>query len=665
MLLILTLVSLSSHHTALSDQPNQIPLDYDSKESKGTAQSDYTEESAQPEDLKSALPDVPNVVTLEPTFGPTPIPPRGWNNVSALENIPVDLENSSLQIKTEKIGVSNEKEINIAIQFVGGHESELAIKLTDPPTVTIGECTEGEIELVSPDLANTDIVTWTISKTSASLKIISNSVTSLMYDFNNSTLQNCSKAWNGTATAVLFTAADTASQEERPQPANCSDLPYHWKRHVFLDKTFPVTPGTEVQISCNHGYWKIGDKSVTCNTEMYADFQYTEEPWCLGVQTVGSEVLAGTKTTLTCTLDNLPPRGSYQIAWSVNGNRTTDGVETGQVVNRAVTSTLTVVSPRENGGDYLCHVEGNKELGSPAPLNIFSMRDVSKDAQVGEPSEIGCFVENITGSPYFPTVVWKRGEDTISDDKKYRITSKIRSHAIQSFLRVNNPTEDANFTCEVTSGKFPSSPPGSTQVSLNTYSVSGDCTDFCMRTQDNAVVECRLQDSQTPMKIRWFKDSIEISGALESFQEGSQRSVMFLKPEGDEKYTCQINSIVRPESNKIIHFVTIPSLPKKGAVSSPLIGSPILWTLLGVVGMLVVAVAVLSYRVITAQRHMIRMNLRLSTREKLDSCSGRSDTIIRNRASPGARDMDSLRRTLDRRSPPTMSQLSDESLCDP
>ena len=669
MLLALILLFSTTQQTILSDTRtvNQItrrsntisdkshPATSDSATSDSATSGYYSSSATNNTHLK---------LTEEPPEHPTnnPVLLGGWGNVSTLENIPANLVDNPLQIKTGRTGSSG-GEINIDFNFVGGGQRNLVVKLIDKPTVDIEGCNTS-ISVTDTDfLKPMSVITWTILKTNISLMIKVETNTILDYYFSSSTSTLCSQAWNGTATSILFTTSDTASQEYRGRPVNCTALPRYWQ-HIVTDTLFPVPQDTVIQLRCSSGYWNIGDISVLCNTNMYTDFKVQKEPWCLGINTIGSEVLAGTKTTLTCTLDNIPPAGGFQIAWSVNGNKTTNGVEIGQEMAGNLTSTITVESPTEMD-HYVCHLAELVGVGKPVTLNIFSMRDVSKDVQVGMRTVLGCFVENISGIPFRPKITWKNGDVVISSNKDYKINIASTSHTLESFLTVDNPTEDVNFTCQVTSGKFPNSPAGSKVVSLNTFSVSNKCSDYCLRNQKGAVVECSIQDTQAPMRIRWFKQYTEISGALESFQDNSQKSVLFIQTEGvpDEQYTCQIESRLRPESGPTSTFVSLPSLNKQRTVS-PLTSSPVVWVLAGVLLLLTVVVAVLGFKVLTAQRSMVKLSLRLSTREKLDSCHERPVTIHRNRATNETRDIESLRRTLDRRPPtsPAMSQIDDDSV---
>ena len=62
----------------------------------------------------------------------------------------------------------------------------------------------------------------------------------------------------------------------------CRGLPESWKR-VITDKEFPVDTGTLVAMSCQEGYINTGSKGVTCNTELYQDFEYGSVPSCSNI----------------------------------------------------------------------------------------------------------------------------------------------------------------------------------------------------------------------------------------------------------------------------------------------------------------------------------------------------------------------------------------------
>ena len=47
---------------------------------------------------------------------------------------------------------------------------------------------------------------------------------------------------------------------------------------MTADKTFPVTLGTVVTLSCKEGYELGGDKTVTCTKD--TEFTFSAEPQC-------------------------------------------------------------------------------------------------------------------------------------------------------------------------------------------------------------------------------------------------------------------------------------------------------------------------------------------------------------------------------------------------
>ena len=59
----------------------------------------------------------------------------------------------------------------------------------------------------------------------------------------------------------------------------CRRLPESWDR-VKTETEFPVDTGTTITVSCQEGYINTGSKIVTCNTELYQDFQYETVPTC-------------------------------------------------------------------------------------------------------------------------------------------------------------------------------------------------------------------------------------------------------------------------------------------------------------------------------------------------------------------------------------------------
>ena len=59
----------------------------------------------------------------------------------------------------------------------------------------------------------------------------------------------------------------------------CTGLPESWDR-VKTETEFPVDTGTTITVSCQEGYINTGSKVVTCNTELYQDFQYEIVPIC-------------------------------------------------------------------------------------------------------------------------------------------------------------------------------------------------------------------------------------------------------------------------------------------------------------------------------------------------------------------------------------------------
>ena len=55
---------------------------------------------------------------------------------------------------------------------------------------------------------------------------------------------------------------------------------------MVADKTFPVTEGTVVTVSCREGYQLMGDSEVTCSLETDTLFDYSDEPQCGEYKTV-------------------------------------------------------------------------------------------------------------------------------------------------------------------------------------------------------------------------------------------------------------------------------------------------------------------------------------------------------------------------------------------
>ena len=582
----------------------------------------------------------------EPT-GPPHLQDHGWNIVSAQEDISCNLVTSPLQIKTEG-PLDAQKVISVEVGFVSGTKKSLVIKLEALPQILISECTESPIPLTNVShLAGVEIIVWTISKNGPTLTIFSNNVESLVYDFSNSTT-NCSSLWQQDTTHVTFSALDTASDERRLRPPNCTSMPGDWHKHVRSDKAFPVSSGTEIGVTCIHGDWNIGDSSIICNTNLYSDFEYNKTPWCVGMKTVGSEVIEGAKTTLTCRLSNLPSESELGVSWSLNGEKVTEGVETGEVEGGELTSTAVVRSSSAEM-EYRCVVEGHEDWSQQALLNIFSIRDESKDTKVGDTSVLGCYVHNITVHPRQPAIVWKLGDVVLENGPKYTITTKMNAygHSASSYLEVRAPTKDTNFTCHVTSGLYPASPSGSTLVSLNTYTMSAECV---MRGKEHDVVACKVEDINEKMKISWFKGEVELPDDLQSFKEGIQRSVLLLTPgtAQEDTYTCRVKSLERPESAPSDYFLKLATIEPEESTNS-LLTSPVIWCLVVAAVALCAAVGVLSGYVLKVRRNMKTLSFRLSTREKLDSISHRPDTILRNRNAPQARDIESLRRTLDRK----------------
>ena len=47
---------------------------------------------------------------------------------------------------------------------------------------------------------------------------------------------------------------------------------------MTADRTFPVTVGTVVTLSCKEGYELGGDKTVTCTKD--TEFKFSTEPQC-------------------------------------------------------------------------------------------------------------------------------------------------------------------------------------------------------------------------------------------------------------------------------------------------------------------------------------------------------------------------------------------------
>ena len=591
--------------------------------------------------------------SAEPS-GPPPISMHGWFNVSALEDIPCNLGTTPLQIKTDG-QLTGEKEINLEVAFLGGSKKALTINLEASPKIQISGCTETPISLTNiSHLVGAELVVWTVSKSETSLTVISNSVESLIYDFSSSTA-NCSAHWKGNTTHVTFTASDTASHERRLKPQNCTSIPRDWHTHFRADKNFPVSSGTVVGVTCVHGDWNIGDSSIVCNTNLYSDFEYNKAPWCLEMDTIGSEVIEGSRTTLTCKLKNVPREGNYRVSWKVNKTKTTDGVETGDVVDGKMHSTIDV---KMSSGDlgYWCYVEGYEDWGREVVLNTFTMKDDSKDSRVGDTAVLGCFVEQITVHPNSPKVVWKMGDNVLTTGVDYKITTKMEPNnfQLQSFLEVRNPSGDYNFSCEVTSGLYPTSPTGTKVVLLDTYKMSTECV---IRNKDQSVVACQVEDIAEEMKIRWYKEESELTGALQSFEQGVQRSVLFLKPGiwDHDIYTCRVDSIKRPESASSNQFVNLATIePENGGTS--LLASPVIWCLVAGSVALCVGVGMLSVYLFKVRKRMETLMFRLSTREKIDSISERPGTILRNRTVK--RDVESLRQTLDRR-PPNIQRMSE------
>ncbi|KAL5267298.1 hypothetical protein ACHWQZ_G004367 [Mnemiopsis leidyi] len=597
--------------------------------------------------------------SVEPT-GPPDLQHHGWNNVSAQEDIMCNLVTTPLQIKTEG-PLDGQKEISVEVGFVSGARKALVIKLETSPHILISECTESPLPLTNVShLSGVEVIVWTISKSGSTLTIYSNNVQSLVYNFSNSTT-NCSALWQQETTHVTFSASDTASDERRLKPTNCTAIPGDWHKHVLPDKVFPVGPGTEVGVTCIHGDWNIGDSSIICNTNLYTDFEYSKTPWCVGMKTAGSEVMEGATTTLTCRLSNLPREGSLAVGWSLNGQETTVGVETGEVVYGELTSTV-VVQGSSAEMDYWCEIQGHEDWRRPTVLNVFSIRDASKDTRVGETSFLGCYVHNITVHPRPPTIVWKLGEQVLKNGPKYMIKTEMHAfqHSASSYLEVKDPTEDTNFTCHVTSGLYPASPAGATVITLNTFTMSTECM---MRSKEHDVVACQVEDIDEAMQISWYKGDVQLPGDLQLFERGVQRSVLFLSPGTAEEdtYTCRVKSIQRPESATSYFFVKVATIEREESTSS-LLKSPVIWCLVVAAVALCAAVGVLSGYVLKVRRSMKTLTFRLSTREKLDSLSQRPDTILRNRTAPQVRDIESLRRTLDRKSPAVhMSDVTDKS----
>ena len=89
------------------------------------------------------------------------------------------------------------------------------------------------------------------------------------------------------------------------------------------------------------------------------------------VEATGAEVRAGTRTTITCTISNVLPKG-VSVTWK-DGESTLDRIiDTSSVAGKQQISTLTVESP---GSDkvYTCVIRSNSYTESQAYTELIRL----------------------------------------------------------------------------------------------------------------------------------------------------------------------------------------------------------------------------------------------------------------------------------------------------
>ncbi|XP_063684207.1 uncharacterized protein LOC134818505 [Bolinopsis microptera] len=200
------------------------------------------------------------------------------------------------------------------------------------------------------------------------------------------------------------------------------------------------------------------------------------------VEVSSREVLLNTPTTLTCKIKRITQKMSIKWTGFAEGDESKYVKSSGSydLESNSQTGTLTVQSPSDK--TYTCTVSSIQNTESDrrhfdVHLNVYEVIGQGAEVMSGTAAAISCV---ITGITHQVSVEWlDPSGNVISDDPKYTINPGAVDNSIQTAtLEVTGAavTEDSTFTCRVTSGQFPHSPPSNTdvQITVHACNASGD-----------------------------------------------------------------------------------------------------------------------------------------------------------------------------------------------
>jgi len=189
------------------------------------------------------------------------------------------IKSTSLQIQTDsKVGSGDLLWVQFAKLNALKDNHGIRVSFKDPPRFMIDSCTSWADAKFPPSCANKNRV-WTITKQYGMLQLYCNGGQIFDLEFAKSTKSTCRNQWSVDTTHIKFVKGDTSSDNYRPLPKICTGLPDSWIR-VTTKTQFPVNHGTIIKVSCPGGYVNTGGQVVTCNNNLYQDFDYKSKPLC-------------------------------------------------------------------------------------------------------------------------------------------------------------------------------------------------------------------------------------------------------------------------------------------------------------------------------------------------------------------------------------------------
>eukprot|EP00116_Pleurobrachia_bachei_P011611 sb/3471873/ len=157
-----------------------------------------------------------------------------WSPVIRDTLIPLDLESTPLQIKTDSTAGSGKQIWVNTYTTDGSFIGQVQLYFISPIRCYIYNCTSGGTSLTAQPRDEVDNI-WTIRRTATALIIDCNGVEVLNYRFSEGALENCAPSWEGKMVKnIRFDEKDSASDSYRiecesvglffPRPVNAEGI---------------------------------------------------------------------------------------------------------------------------------------------------------------------------------------------------------------------------------------------------------------------------------------------------------------------------------------------------------------------------------------------------------------------------------------------------------